>query len=67
MTQSKSWDQCRNPVGCDGFVYFQVQEILSDNAFFRVEKHQVITEAGEVIQDWMWTEVPDMVGNLCWD
>jgi len=39
----------------------QVQEIFSDEIFFRLEKHEVMTEDGKVIQSWMWTEVPDMV------
>lgn len=39
----------------------QVQEIFSDDTFFRLEQHEVMTEEGKVIQSWMWTEVPDMV------
>ena len=39
----------------------QVQEIFSDEMFFRLENHEVKTENGKVIQNWMWTEVPDMV------
>ncbi len=39
----------------------QVEEVLNDKNFFRMEKHTVITENGQVIRDWMWTEVPDMV------
>ena len=31
--------------------------------FFRVERHQVISESGEHVDDWMWTEVPDMVDS----
>jgi hypothetical protein len=41
-----------------------VQEIFSDEMFFRLEKHEVMTENGKVIQSWMWTEVPDMVCDL---
>jgi hypothetical protein len=42
----------------------QVQEIFSDEAFFRLENHGVMTEDGKVIQSWMWTEVPDMVSPI---
>jgi hypothetical protein len=41
----------------------QVQELYSDDTFFRLENHEVMTENGKVIQNWMWTEVPDMVSH----
>mmetsp|Transcript_2460 Transcript_2460/g.5166 ORF Transcript_2460/g.5166 Transcript_2460/m.5166 type:complete len:176 (-) Transcript_2460:560-1087(-) len=44
-----------------------VQEIFSDEIFFRLEKHEVMTEDGKVIQSWMWTEVPDMINVLIRD